>query len=80
MHSSFAIAALLSAAFAVHDRGPGWRPLTLTEVLKPYLNAARWIRLAINPYGNLTAVFFTALEEDGVGVDEDLELEEPSEM
>jgi hypothetical protein len=49
-------------------------------VLKPYLNAARWIPLAINPYGNLTAVFFTALEGDGVGVDEDLELEEPSEM
>jgi hypothetical protein len=49
--------------------------------LKPYrLNAARWIPLAINPYGNLTAIFFTALEGDGVGVDEDLELEEPSEM
>jgi hypothetical protein len=48
------------------------------EVLKPYLNTAHWIPLAINPYANLTAVFFTALEEDGVGVDEDLE--EPSEM
>ena len=47
------------------------------EVLKPYLNAAHWIPLAINRYANLMAVFFTALEEDGVGVDEDLE--EPSE-
>jgi hypothetical protein len=50
------------------------------EVLKPYLNAARWIPLAIDPYANLMAVFFTALQQDGVGVDEDLELEEPLEM
>jgi hypothetical protein len=47
------------------------------DVLKPYLSAARWIPLAINPYANLTAVFFTALEEESV---EDEDLEEPSEM
>jgi hypothetical protein len=39
------------------------------KVLKPYLNAGRWISLAINPYANLTSVFFTALEEAEVGVD-----------
>jgi hypothetical protein len=46
------------------------------KALKPYLGAARWIPLAINPFANITAVFFTALEEDGA--DEDLV--EPSEM
>ena len=47
------------------------------DVLKPYLSAARWIPLAINPYSNLMAVFFTALQEEGL-TEEDLE--EPSEM
>ena len=47
------------------------------EVLKPYLSAARWIPLGINPYANLTAVFFTALEEEGIQGED---LEEPSEM
>ena len=46
------------------------------EVLKPYLSAAHWIPLAIHPYANLTAVFFTALQEEGHEED----LEEPSEM
>jgi hypothetical protein len=39
--------------------------------LKPYLNAARWISPAINPFANLTSVFFTAMEEAEVG-DEDV--------
>ena len=58
-----------------------FRILTLhmhrAEVLKPYLNAAHWIALTINPYANLTAVFFTVLEEEGV---EDEDLTESSEM
>jgi hypothetical protein len=47
------------------------------DALKPYLNAAHWIPLAINPYANLTAVFFTALKEEDV---EDEDLTKPSEM
>ena len=47
------------------------------KVLKPYLSAAHWIPLSINPYANLMAVFFTALEEEGV---QDEDLEKPSEM
>lgn len=47
------------------------------DILKPYLSAARWIPLAINPYANLTTVFFTALEEEGI---QDEELEQCSEM
>ena len=49
-------------------------------MLKPYLSAACWIPLAINPYANLTAVFFTALQEEGTVAIEDEDLEEPSEM
>jgi hypothetical protein len=44
--------------------------------LKPYLRAARWIPLAINPYTNLTAVFLSAMQEDP----EDEDIREPSEM
>jgi hypothetical protein len=50
------------------------------NALKPYLSAARWIPLAINPYANLTAVFFTALEEEGIDSVEDEDLTEPSAM
>jgi hypothetical protein len=46
------------------------------KALKPYLRAARWIPLAINPYANLTPVFFTGLEQDG---DEE-DINETSEM
>lgn len=46
-------------------------------MLKPYLHAARWIALGINPYCNITAVFFAALEEDEL---RDQDLHEPSEM
>jgi hypothetical protein len=46
------------------------------EALRPYLRAARWVPLAINPYANLTAVFFTGLEEDP----EDEDVAESSEM
>jgi hypothetical protein len=45
------------------------------RALQPYLRAARWISLGINPYANLMGVFFTALQEDG---EEDRT--EPSEM
>ena len=47
------------------------------KVLKLYLSAAHWIPLSINPYVNLTAMFFTTLEEEGV---QDEDLEEPSEI
>ena len=47
------------------------------KVLKPYLSAACWIPLSINPYANLMAVFFTTFEEEGI---QDEDLEEPSEM
>lgn len=50
------------------------------DVLKPYLSAARWIPLAINPYANLTAVFFTALEEEGIQGHGEEDLEQSSEM
>ncbi|KAF8800073.1 hypothetical protein BYT27DRAFT_7263217 [Phlegmacium glaucopus] len=40
------------------------------EALKPYLTVAQWIPLAINPYVNLTSVFFAGMEEDAK--DEDL--------
>ena len=40
------------------------------DTLKPYLSVSWWILLAINPYANITAVFFTGMEED-VG-DEDV--------
>jgi hypothetical protein len=46
--------------------------------LKIYLNAARWISLAIHPYANLTAVFFTGLEEDMS--EEDRDVRQSSEM
>ena len=46
-------------------------PLTCrADTLKLYLSVSRWIPLAINPYANITAVFFTGMEED-VG-DEDV--------
>lgn len=32
--------------------------------LKSYLQASRWIPLAIHPYANLTAVFLASLEQD----------------
>ena len=34
------------------------------SVLKPYINAGRWISPAINPFANLTSVFFTTMETD----------------
>jgi len=46
--------------------------------LKPYRHAARWIPLGINPFANLTAVFFTGLEEE-IEVEEE-DVTEPSEM
>jgi hypothetical protein len=52
-------------------------PLTCrADALKLYLAAARWIPLGINPYANLTAVFFSGMDEDA----EDEDLTEPSEM
>jgi hypothetical protein len=47
-----------------------------SEALKPYLSAARWIPLGINPYANLTAVFFSGMQQDP----EDEEVRQPSEM
>jgi hypothetical protein len=49
--------------------------LCRAKALKPYLSAARWIPLGINPYANLTAVFFSGMEQDP----ED-DVTEPSEM
>lgn len=46
------------------------------KALKPYLSAARWIPLAINPYANLMAVFFSGMQQDP----EDEDITEPSEM
>ena len=46
-------------------------PLTCrADTLKLYLSVSWWIPLAINPYANITAVFFTGMEDD-VG-DEDV--------
>lgn len=44
--------------------------------MKPYLAAARWIPLSINPYANLRAVFFSGMEDDA----EDEDMTQPSEM
>jgi len=44
--------------------------------LKLYLHAVRWIPLGINLYANLTAVFFTGLDEDA----EDEDVTESSEL
>ena len=48
----------------------------MAKALKPYLSAARWIPLAINPYANLMAVFFSGMQQDP----EDEDITEPSEM
>jgi hypothetical protein len=50
--------------------------LCRAKALKPYLSAARWIPLGISLYANLTAVFFTGMEEDP----EDEDIGQPSEM
>ena len=44
--------------------------------LKLYLHVAHWIPLGINPYANLTTVFFTRLDKDAEDEDvmESLEL------
>ena len=47
-----------------------------SDALKPYISAARWIPLGINLYANLTAVFFTGMEQDP----EDEDITQPSEM
>jgi hypothetical protein len=46
------------------------------DALRPYLSAARWIPLGINMYANLTAVFFSGMQQDP----EDEDITEPSEM
>lgn len=52
-------------------------PLTCrADALKPYLTVARWIPLAINPYANITSVFFTGMEQDA----EDEDVTQSSEM
>jgi hypothetical protein len=51
--------------------------ISRAEALKPYLNAGRWISPAINPFANLTSVFFTALEDAEV---EDEDVNQSSEM
>jgi hypothetical protein len=50
--------------------------LCRAAALKPYLSAARWIPLGINPYANLTAVFFSGMEQDP----EDEDTRQSSEM
>ena len=45
--------------------------ISRAEALKPYLNTGHWISPAINPFANLTSVFFMAMDEAEVG-DEDV--------
>ena len=34
------------------------------EVLKPFLKAARWIPLSINPFANLTRIIYAGISEN----------------
>jgi hypothetical protein len=44
--------------------------------LKPLINAGRWISPAINPFANLTSVFFTAMQEEDIGEEDINQLSE----
>ena len=47
------------------------------KALKPYLKAGRWISPAINPFANLTSVFFSAMQVIDI---EDEDVTQSSEM
>jgi hypothetical protein len=34
------------------------------QVLKPFLKAARWIPLSINPFSNLTRIIYAGISEN----------------
>ena len=47
------------------------------KALKPYLKAGHWISPAINPFANLTSVFFSAMQVIDI---EDEDVTQSSEM